>query len=492
MEKIELIAKRYEKFSPIMDERMRRLWAGVESSVIGFGGIQMVSKATGLSRNTIVRGEQELEKIEEISQNIFRWDKIPDNDNIRLTEFLKQSLNIDWVDSAKIEKIDNGKTIRVYTDTNFISLRLNDEKTRVNLKIDDGRIYEFIAKMENDTLNIYMFQKGIREPGGGRKKEIDKNPKIKDDLSKLIDPVTRGHPESPLLWTCKSLRKLASELKLKGHKVSHRIVGNLLHEMGYSLQANQKNLEGSSHPDRNAQFEYINQQVINFQKEKQPVISVDTKKKEKIGNFKNNGQEWLPKGKPEEVEMHDFMKKELGRGIPYGVYDMLLNKGWVSVGTDNDTAEFAVETIRRWWKTMGILSYSNASKLMITADGGGSNGSRVKLWKVELQTLANETGMEISVSHFPPGTSKWNKIEHQLFSFITKNWRAKPLISHEVIVNLIANTTTEKGLKVMCELNTNKYATGIKISDEQLAEINIKRDDFHGEWNYTIYPKIGV
>jgi hypothetical protein len=261
--------------------------------------------------------------------------------------------------------------------------------------------------------------------------------------------------------------------------------------MGYSLQANQKNLEGSSHPDRNAQFEYINQQVINFQIEKQPVISVDTKKKELIGNFKNNGQEWWPKGESEEVDMHDFMKKELGRGIPYGVYDIFLNKGWVSVGTDHDTSEFAVESIRRWWKTMGILSYSNASKLMITADGGGSNGSRVKLWKVELQKLANETGMEISVSHFPPGTSKWNKIEHQLFSFITKNWRAKPLISHEVIVNLIANTTTEKGLKVMCELNTNKYAIGIKISDEQLAELNIERNDFHGEWNYTICPKTG-
>jgi len=371
-------------------------------------------------------------------------------------------------------------TIRVYTDTNFLSLRLNDKKTRINLKIDDGRTYELIAKAENDTLNIYMPQKGIRKPGGGRKKEIDINPKIKDDLSQLIDPVTRGHPESPLLWTCKSLRKLASELKLKGHNVSYNIVRNILLEMGYSLQANQKNLEGSSHPDRNAQFEYINQQVINFQKEKQPVISVDTKKKELIGNFKNNGQEWLPKGEAEEVEMHDFMKKELGKGIPYGIYDILLNKGWVSVGTDHDTAEFAVETIRRWWKTMGILSYSNASKLMITADGGGSNGSRVKLWKVELQKFANETGMEISVSHFPPGTSKWNKIEHQLFSFITKNWRAKPLISHEVIVNLIANTTTEKGLKIMCELNTNKYEIGIKISDEQIAELNMKRDDFMG------------
>lgn len=400
MEYIETIAKRYEKISPVLDERMRRLWAGAESSVIGFGGIAAVSKVTGLSRNTIVRGEQELEDIGNISQS----------------------------------------------------------------------------------------KKGIRKSGGGRKKAIDKNPKIKEDLSKLIEPVTRGDPESPLLWTCKGLRKLSSELKMKGHNVSHRIVGDLLHEMGYSLQANRKTHEGSNHPDRNAQFEYINQQAIKFQKENQPVISVDTKKKELVGNFKNNGQEWRPKGEPEEVNIYDFLIKGNGRAIPYGVYDMLLNSGWVSVGTDNDTAEFAVETIRRWWKSMGETSYINATKLLITADGGGSNGSRVRLWKIELQKFANETGMEISVCHFPPGTSKWNKIEHQLFSFITQNWRAKPLISHQVVVNLIANTTTKKGLKVACDLNTNKYPKGTKISDEQLSEINIKREDFHGEWNYTIYP----
>ena len=272
----------------------------------------------------------------------------------------------------------------------------------------------------------------------------------------------------------------------KGYKVSHKTIGEILHELGYCLHANRKTLEGSSNPDRNKQFEHINQKVIAFQNENQPVISVDSKKKENIGNYKNNGREWQQKGEYKEVNIYDFINKELGRGIPYGVYDMLLNKGWVSVGTDNDTAEFAVETIRRWWNTMGKISYSNATKLLITADGGGSNGSRVRLWKIELQRLANETGMEISVCHFPPGTSKWNKIEHRLFSFITQNWRAKPLISHEVIVNLIANTTTKKGLKVLCDLNTNIYPKGIKISDEQFAEVNLKRDDFHGEWNYTI------
>ncbi len=258
--------------------------------------------------------------------------------------------------------------------------------------------------------------------------------------------------------------------------------------MGYSLQANRKILEGSSHPDRNAQFEFINQQAIKFQKSNQPVISVDTKKKERVGNFKNSGQEWRPKGEPEEVFIHDFPDKELGRAIPYGVYDQGLNKGWVSVGTDNDTAEFAVETIRRWWYSMGKPFYIDATKLLITADGGGSNGTRVRLWKTELQKFANETKMDISVCHFPPCTSKWNKIEHRLFSYITQNWRGKPLISHEVIVNLIANTTTKTGLKVSCDLNLNKYQKGIKVSDEELSQVNIEKNDFHGEWNYTIHP----
>lgn len=398
MENIEAIAKKYEKLAPVLDERMRRLWAGVESSVIGFGGIAVVSKAIGMSRNTIIRGEREIDEI-------------------------------------------NGKTIKT-----------------------------------------------IRKTGGGRKKAIDIDPRIQEELTKLIEPVTRGDPESPLKWTCKSLRKLSSELKNKGHNVSHRIVGELLHKMGYSLQANRKILEGSSHPDRNAQFEFINQQVIKFQNNNQPVISVDTKKKELVGNFKNNGQEWRPKGEPEDVFIYDFPIKGLGRAIPYGIYDQGLNKGWVSVGTDNDTAEFAVETIRRWWDSMGKTCYANATKLLITADGGGSNGSRVKLWKTELQKFANEIRMNISVCHFPPCTSKWNKIEHRLFSHITKNWRGKPLISHEVIVNLIANTTTETGLEVSCDLNLNKYQKGIKVSDEELSKVNIVKEEFHGEWNYTIHP----
>jgi Rhodopirellula transposase DDE domain len=488
---IETIAKRYEKIAPVLDERFRRLWAGAESSAIGFGGIEIVSKATGLSRNTIVRGEQELKDIEKLPLSMFSWENNSENENERFLEFLENNFGINWIKTAKIEKSDDGRTLRLFTEKNFISLKLNNDKTKLILKIDDSRTYKFKIKAENGKLSIYVSQDSIRKVGGGRKKSIDIHPEIKDELSKLIEPATRCDPESPLMWTCKSLRNLSSELKNKGYNVSHKTVGEILHELGYSLHANRKTLEGSNHPDRNKQFEYINQKVIAFQNENQPVISVDAKKKENIGNFKNNGREWQQKGEYEEVNIYDFIDKERGRGVPYGVFDMFLNKGWVSVGTDNDTSEFAVETIRRWWNNMGKVSYSCATKLLITADGGGSNGSRVRLWKMELQELANETGMEISVCYFPPGTSKWNKIEHQLFSFITKNWRAKPLISYEVIVNLIANTTTKKGLKVSCDLDTNQYPKGIKISDKQLAEVNIKKEDFHGEWNYTICPKTG-
>lgn len=328
----------------------------------------------------------------------------------------------------------------------------------------------------------------IREPGGGRKREVDKHPEIKIKLKELVESTTRGDPESPLTWTCKSLRNLSSELKSKGHNVSHMIVRTLLIEMGYSLQANRKTHEGSNHPDRDRQFEHINQQVQNFQKENQPVISVDTKKKELVGNFKNNGQEWMEKGHPEKVNVYDFPEKKKGKAIPYGVYDIKENKAWVSVGTDSDTSEFAVETIRRWWKFMGAYCYPNAKKILITADGGGSNGTRVRLWKAELQRFADETGMEISVCHFPPATSKWNKIEHRLFSQITKNWRGRPLVSHEVIVNLIENTKTKTGLEVKCGIDRNKYQKGIKISDEEFKKIRIKRNDFHGDWNYTICP----
>lgn len=328
----------------------------------------------------------------------------------------------------------------------------------------------------------------VRKPGGGRKKVVEKDPQLKIDLERLIESTTRGDPKSPLRWTCKSLRVLANELKAQGHKVSYPIVGDLLHELDYSLQGNRKTLEGSQHVDRNAQFEWINQQVQQAMTENNPVISVDTKKKELVGPYKNGGRTWRPKGEPEEVKVHDFIDEELGRANPYGVYDLASNSGWVSVGTDHDTASFAVETIRRWWNAMGKERYPQASTLMITADGGGSNGSRLRLWKLELQRLANELGIPIRVSHFPPGTSKWNKIEHRLFSFISMNWRGKPLVSHEVIVNLIAHTTNKSGLKVRAELDKTSYPKGIKVSNEDFNSINIKRETFHGEWNYMIAP----
>jgi transposase len=329
----------------------------------------------------------------------------------------------------------------------------------------------------------------IRRPGGGRKKIKQKDPTLVADLEKLVDPTTRGDPESCLRWTCKSVRKLAEELARMGHEVSYPIVAELLHEMGYSLQANRKTKEGDGHPDRNAQFEHINakaQQYIGLQ---QPVISVDTKKKELVGDFKNSGQDWRPRGKPEKVRVHDFVIPELGRAAPYGIYDLAQNTGWVSVGVDHDTASFAVETIRRWWHAMGKEKYPEAKRLLITADGGGSNGSRLRLWKRELQTLADETGLAIAVSHFPPGTSKWNKIEHRLFSFISKNWRGQPLTSLKVIVSLIAGTTTRKGLKVHAEIDDRSYPTGIQVPDEEMAQINLRRDAFHGEWNYEILPR---
>lgn len=329
----------------------------------------------------------------------------------------------------------------------------------------------------------------IRRPGGGRKSARQKDPTLVADLEKLVEPTTRGDPESWLLWTSKSVRKLAEELERMGHEVSYPVVAELLHEMGYSLQANRKTKEGNSHPDRNAQFEYINARVQQYMDLQQPVISVDTKKKELVGDFKNGGQDWRPRGNPEKVRVHDFLIPELGRAAPYGIYDMTQNTGWVSVGIDHDTASFAVETIRRWWHAMGKEKYPQATRLMITADGGGSNGSRLRLWKLELQMLADETGLAIGVSHFPPGTSKWNKIEHRLFSFISKNWRGKPLTSLQVIVSLIASTTTRKGLKVHAEINDRLYPAGVKVPDEEMDLINIRRDTFHGEWNYEILPR---
>jgi len=306
------------------------------------------------------------------------------------------------------------------------------------------------------------------------------------DLLALVEPTTRGDPQSPLRWTCKSLRNLAEELKVQGHTVSHVVVGQLLKDQDYSLQANTKVLEGNQSPDRNAQFEHINATVAAALEANQPVISVDTKKKELVGAYKNAGQEWLPSGEPVQVKVHDFIDLELGRANPYGVYDIGADDAWVSVGTDHDTAAFAVQTIRRWWFSMGCQRYPKAKQLIITADGGGSNGHRVRLWKLELSRLAQETGLDIQVCHFPPGTSKWNKIEHRLFSFITMNWRGRPLISHEVIVNLIASTKTRAGLSVRAELDNAHYPKGVVVCDREFEAIKIERNEFHGDWNYCI------
>jgi hypothetical protein len=325
-----------------------------------------------------------------------------------------------------------------------------------------------------------------RQAGGGRKKIELKDETLLPDLLTLVDSSTRGDPESPLRWTCKSLRNLADELQAQGHKVSHVVVGKLLKSQDYSLQANVKVLEGNQSPDRNAQFEHINASVAAALQANQPVISVDTKKKELVGAYKNAGQEWLPSGEPVKVKVHDFIDKELGRANPYGVYDIGADEAWVSVGTDHDTSAFAVQTIRRWWFSMGKERYPQARQLVITADGGGSNGHRVRLWKLELSRLAQEIGLDIEVHHFPPGTSKWNKIEHRLFSFITMNWRGRPLISHEVIVNLIASTKTRSGLTVRAELDTAEYPKGLVISDEELDTVKIERNEFHGDWNYRI------
>jgi DDE family transposase len=309
------------------------------------------------------------------------------------------------------------------------------------------------------------------------------------DVEALVDPLTRGDPQSPLRWTCKSTRRLATELQGLGHAVSARTVARLLRGMHYSLQANRKTKEGSTHPDRNAQFEYINERTKAFQARGQPVISVDTKKKELVGDVKNGGREWQPRGEPAYVRVYDFPDKKLGTALPYGVYDVTTNTGWVRVGMDHDTAEFAGATLQQWWRQMGVSPYPEATELLIIADGGGSNGVRIRLWKTELQRLADETGLRIAVCHLPPGTSKWNKIEHRMFAYITQNWRGRPLVSHEVVVNLIGNTTTQTGLHIRAALDPNRYETGKKITDEVLAEVHIERDRFHGEWNYTIIPR---
>jgi transposase len=401
MSKEEEIKQRYERIAGELTERTRRLFAANEALSLGWGGISAVSRATGLSRQVISDGIQELQ---------------------------------------------GGK------------------------RAEEGR---------------------VRRKGGGRKSNVSKDPKLSEDLERLVEPVTRADPASPLRWTSKSVRKLAKELQGMGHRVSHELVSELLHGLGYSLQANRKTPEGGTHPDRNAQFEHLNAQAAAFLAAGEPVVSVDAKKKELVGDFKNPGREWQPQGVPEEVRVYDFPIKGLGRATPYGVYDLGRNAGWVNVGRDHDTAAFAVESRRRWWNEVGRQQYPEAQRLLISADGGGSNGSRVRLWKWELQQLADQTGLAITVCHLPPGTSKWNKIEHRLFAWISQNWRGKPLVSYAVILKLIAATTTEAGLTVQCQLDTNSYLTGRKVSDEDMATLFIVPDAFHGEWNYTLFPRTG-
>ncbi|MGZ3414765.1 MAG: ISAzo13 family transposase [Isosphaeraceae bacterium] len=328
----------------------------------------------------------------------------------------------------------------------------------------------------------------IRRTGGGRPRLTVGDRSLLEDLKRLVDPATRGDPMSPLLWTCKSTRHLAQALGMMGHEVSHQTVARLLTESGYNLQANRKTEEGKDHPDRDAQFEHINRKVRSFQRRGQPVISVDTKKKELVGNYKNPGQEWEPKGRPRRVNSKDFPNKELGKVSPYGVYDLTADEGWVNVGITHDTAAFAVESIRRWWSRMGRLVYPGAKELLVTADSGGSNARRSRLWKVSLQGLADELGLKISVCHFPPGTSKWNKIEHRMFCHITENWRGRPLVSQAVVVNLIGSTRTRSGLRIQAELDTNVYETGVKVTNKELEAVRLRKDKFHGEWNYTILP----
>lgn len=330
----------------------------------------------------------------------------------------------------------------------------------------------------------------IRRPGGGRKALTTHQPTVKTALERLVEPTTRGHPESPLRWTCKSVRHLSTELSQQGHPLCPQKVADLLHELGYSLQANRKLLEGTSHPDRDAQFRHLQAVVEQALADGVPVISVDAKKKELVGPFRNGGREWEPVGEPTPVNVYDFVDPSLGRAAPYGVYDIAQNAGWVSVGMDHDTATFAVETIRRWWTHMGVVSYPGAQHLVITADGGGSNGSRTRLWKAELQRFSDESGLTIRVCHLPPGTSKWNKIEHRLFAQISENWRGRPLTSYAVIVYLIANTRTSTGLTVKCQIDDTLYETGVKVSDDEIATVKLIREEFHGNWNYSIAPRV--
>ena len=390
------IRRRFELLTATWNERQRRLWAASEARAVGYGGVSLVSRCTGLSRPTIHAGLKELP-----------------------------------ADPAA------------------------------------GR---------------------VRRSGAGRKPHTEAQPDLLAALDRLVEPASRGDPETPLRWTIKSTRRLAADLRRQGYRVSHQLVAELLREANYSLQANRKTVEGNQHPDRNAQFEFIAAAVTAFQNRGQPVISVDTKKKELVGNYRNSGAEWRPHGRPAEVQVHDFPDAELGKAIPYGVYDLTANAGWVSIGVDHDTAAFATATIGRWWRTMGRRRYPNATELLITADGGGSNASRSRLWKLELQKLADATGLTLRVCHFPPGTSKWNKIEHRLFSHISINWRGQPLTSLDLIVRLIGATTTTSGLKVRAAIDRRRYPKGLAVSEAMMAQVCCHRDTFHGEWNYRIHP----
>lgn len=390
---------------------------------------------------------------------------------------------------TKLKPFLNERQIRLFASVEAKLLGYGGISAIAKITAVSRRAITAGIKELNNPLSSMTEIDRIRKPGGGRKKATEKDKDLKSALERLIDPFTRGDPMSPLKWTAKSVRNLANELKSQGHHISYQVVSELLRDMDYSLQANKKTIEGGTHEDRNAQFENINKKVIEYQAIGQPVISVDTKKKELIGDFKNAGKELRPKNSPNEVNVYDFPNLSIGKAAPYGIYDIAKNEGWVSVGIDHDTAQFAVQSIRSWWTTMGQKCYPDAKQLLITADGGGSNGSRVRLWKLELQKLADEIDVEISVCHFPPGTSKWNKIEHRLFSFISQNWRGKPLTSYQVVVDLIASTNTSTGLKVSCTLDRGTYPAGIKVSDEEMSQINLLKDSFHGEWNYTITPR---
>lgn len=389
---------------------------------------------------------------------------------------------------SHLEPLLNERTRRLWAATEAAALGYGGIRAVHRATgLSENTIRAGLSELETESVSLRAER--IRQTGGGRKRVEQQQPGILEALDQLVEPSSRGEPECPLRWTCKSVNQLASALQGQGYSVCAMTVYTLLTEMGYSLQSNRKTQEGKQHPERDEQFQYIARQVEAFQARHRPVISIDTKKKENIGEFKNAGQEWQPKGEPTPVKIHDFPDKILGKAIPYGIYDLTQNQGWVNVGIDHDTAEFAVESIRRWWQQLGQAHYPRSKHLLITADCGGSNGYRNRLWKLKLQEFADESGLTLHVCHFPPGTSKWNKIEHRLFCHITTNWRSKPLTSLETVINLISNTTTQTGLEVHAQLDDNLYPTGIQVTDEQFSAIAIQRCRFHGDWNYRIVPR---